>query len=138
MTVCGAGFIGVNVYNNWVEKQKLQAEVNAGQAEAFELEQQNDRHLDSLAAKITALHSVSININDEVNSQNRLLDTTADTFNRFGNMFGRTRRQLKHTLATANSRFLCYMVFVLVFGVIGLYYIAKHVLSGMREPYELP
>ncbi|KAJ1664068.1 protein transport protein bet1 [Coemansia sp. RSA 1813] len=112
--------------------------VDAGQSEAFELEQQNDRHLESLAAKVTALHSVSININDDVNSQNRLLERTNDTFNRFGNMFGRTRRQLKHTLATANSRFLFYMVCILVFGVIGLYYIAKHVLAGIRDPYELP
>ncbi|KAJ2402072.1 protein transport protein bet1 [Coemansia sp. RSA 2559] len=113
-------------------------DVDAGQSEAFELEQQNDRHLDSLAAKVSALHSVSININDDVNSQNRLLDSTTDTFNRFGNMFGRTRRQLNHTLATANSRFLFYMVCILVLGVIGLYYIAKYVLSGIRDSYELP
>ncbi|KAI7832005.1 hypothetical protein BX661DRAFT_86674 [Kickxella alabastrina] len=27
-TVAGSGFIGLNVYNNWVEKQKLQKEVH--------------------------------------------------------------------------------------------------------------
>ncbi|KAI9500670.1 hypothetical protein GGI25_004527 [Coemansia spiralis] len=27
-TVLGSGFIGINVYNNWVEKQKLQAELS--------------------------------------------------------------------------------------------------------------
>ncbi|KAJ1891245.1 hypothetical protein LPJ66_007033 [Kickxella alabastrina] len=26
-TVAGSGFIGLNVYNNWVEKQKLQKEM---------------------------------------------------------------------------------------------------------------
>ncbi|KAJ1990173.1 hypothetical protein GGI25_004528 [Coemansia spiralis] len=112
--------------------------MDAGQSEAFELEQQNDSHLESLAAKVSALHSVTININSEAYDQNRLLDTTNESFNRFGNMFGRTRRQLTHTLATANSRFLCYMVLILVFGVISLYYIGKYALSGLWEPYELP
>ncbi|KAJ1664067.1 hypothetical protein EV178_004438 [Coemansia sp. RSA 1646] len=27
-TICGGAFIGLNVYNNWVEKQKLQAEIS--------------------------------------------------------------------------------------------------------------
>ncbi|KAJ1964633.1 BET1-like protein [Dipsacomyces acuminosporus] len=110
----------------------------AGQSEAFELEQQNNRHLDSLAAKVSALHSVTLNIHDEVNDQNRLLDGTSETFNRFGNMFDRTRQQLTHTLATANSKFLCYLTLVLVFGVFMLYYIAKNLLSRDVEPYELP
>ncbi|KAI8321344.1 hypothetical protein GQ54DRAFT_317647 [Martensiomyces pterosporus] len=110
----------------------------AGQGEAFELEQQNNRHLDSLAAKVSALHSVTVNIHDEVNDQNRLLDGTSETFSRFGNMFDRTRQQLTHTLATANSKFLFYLTLILVFGVFSLYYIAKNLLAKDVDPYELP
>ncbi|KAJ1646717.1 hypothetical protein LPJ64_001831 [Coemansia asiatica] len=112
-------------------------EEGGGHGEAFELEQQNNMHLDSLAAKVSALHSVSLNIHDNVNDQNRLLDGTADTFNRFGNMFDRTKHQLTHTLSTANSKFLCYLTLVLVFGVFGLYYIAKHILTSSADPPEL-
>ncbi|KAJ2714572.1 hypothetical protein H4R19_001662, partial [Coemansia spiralis] len=79
----------------------------AGPSEAYELEEQNDRRLEGLAAKVTALHDVSININSEVDTQNRLLDGSAETFGRFGTMLDRTRHQLTHTMATANSRFLC-------------------------------
>ncbi|KAJ2357994.1 hypothetical protein IWW50_003318 [Coemansia erecta] len=104
---------------------------SAGRGEAFELEEQNDRQLEDLSAKVSALHSVSININDEVNVQNRLLDGSADTFNRFGNMFDRTRHQLTHTLATANKKFLCYLTLALIFGIFGLYYFGKRLLSRL-------
>ncbi|KAJ2783646.1 hypothetical protein GGI15_002514 [Coemansia interrupta] len=110
---------------------------DAGHGEAFELEQQNNEHLDSLAAKVTALHSVSLNIHDDVNDQNRMLDGTGDTFSRFGNMFDRTRNQLTHTLATANSRYLCYLTLILVFGVFSLYYIAKNLLTRSNDPSDL-
>ncbi|KAJ1721800.1 hypothetical protein LPJ53_003713 [Coemansia erecta] len=110
---------------------------DAGHGEAFELEQQNNEHLDSLAAKVSALHSVSLNIHDDVNDQNRMLDGTSDTFSRFGNMFDRTRNQLTHTLATANSRYLCYLTLILVFGVFSLYYIAKNLLTRSNDPSDL-
>ncbi|KAJ2801173.1 hypothetical protein H4S07_005002 [Coemansia furcata] len=108
-----------------------------GQGEAFEMEQQNNRHLDSLASKVSMLHSVSLNIHDDVNDQNRLLDNTSETFNRFGNMFDRTRQTLTHTMATAGSRFMCYLTLILVFGVFSLYYIAVNLLSRESEPPEL-
>ncbi|KAJ1833240.1 hypothetical protein LPJ63_002918 [Coemansia sp. RSA 2711] len=104
---------------------------SAGRNEAFELEEQNDRQLEGLSAKVSALHSVSINIHDEVNVQNRLLDNSSQTFDRFGNLFDRTRHQLTHTLATANKRFLCYLTLALVFGVCVLYYIGKGLLSRL-------
>ncbi|KAJ2489225.1 hypothetical protein IWW37_004151 [Coemansia sp. RSA 2050] len=110
---------------------------NEAEGEAFELEQQNNRHLDSLASKVSALHSVSLNIHDDVNDQNRLLDNTSETFNRFGNMFDRTRQTLTHTMATAGSRFMCYLTLILVFGVFSLYYVAVNLLSGESEPPEL-
>lgn len=102
--------------------------------EEFELEQQNSGHLDSLAAKVSALHSVSVRIHDDANEQNQFLDGTGDTFNRFGNMFDRTRRQLTHTLATANSKFMCYLTLALVFSVFCLYYIARHMLFSSSDP----
>ncbi|KAJ2785212.1 hypothetical protein H4R18_000663 [Coemansia javaensis] len=105
-------------------------EDGSGHAEAFELEEQNDRRLESLSAKVAALHDVSISINSEVDSQNRLLDGSAETFGRFGNMLGRTRGQLARTMATANSRFLCYLTLVLVLGVLGLYFVARRLLSS--------
>ncbi|ORX72310.1 hypothetical protein DL89DRAFT_255953 [Linderina pennispora] len=111
---------------------------STGAGEAFELEQQNNRHLDLLASKVSALHSVTVNIHDDVFEQNRMLDGTSETFGRFGNMFDRTRQQLTHTLATANSKFLCYLTMVLVFGVFSLYYIAKNLLTHDVDPYELP
>ncbi|KAJ2452432.1 hypothetical protein EV183_002947 [Coemansia sp. RSA 2336] len=104
---------------------------SAGQTEAFELEEQNDRQLDGLSAKVSALHSISINIHDEVNVQNRLLDSSSETFSRFGGMFDRTRQQLTHTMATANKRFLCYLTLALVVGLFGLYYIGKIVVSRL-------
>ncbi|KAJ2687555.1 hypothetical protein IWW39_002850 [Coemansia spiralis] len=131
-TFVGGAFITANVYNNYVQKKKLQQE-----GEAFELEQQNNRHLDSLASKVSALHSVSLNIHDDVNDQNRLLDNTSETFNRFGNMFDRTRQTLTHTMATAGSRFMCYLTLILVFGVFSLYYIAVNLLSRESDPPEL-
>ncbi|KAJ2551804.1 hypothetical protein IWW35_002635 [Coemansia sp. RSA 1878] len=111
---------------------------SAGRNEAFELEEQNDRQLEGLSAKVSALHSVSINIHDEVDVQNRLLDGSADTFNRFGTMFDRTRHQLNHTLATANKKFLCYLSLVLVFGMFGLYYFGKTLLSRLFGSHEIP
>ncbi|KAJ2450060.1 hypothetical protein GGF42_004584 [Coemansia sp. RSA 2424] len=109
----------------------------SGQSEAFELEQQNNRHLDSLASKVSALHSVSLNIHDDVNDQNRLLENTSETFSRFGNMFDRTRHTLTRTLATADSKFMCYLTLILVFGVFSLYYIAVNLLSRESDPPEL-
>ncbi|KAJ2161091.1 hypothetical protein GGF46_001762 [Coemansia sp. RSA 552] len=111
---------------------------SAGQNEAFELEEQNDRQLEGLSAKVSALHNVSINIHDEVNVQNRLLEGSSEAFDRFGNMFDRTRHQLGRTLATANKKFLCYLVLVLVFGVIGLYYMGRVVVDRILYPRELP
>ncbi|KAJ1731849.1 hypothetical protein LPJ61_002330 [Coemansia biformis] len=101
----------------------------AGQSEAFELEEQNDHRLEGLSAKVSALHNVSINIHDEVDSQNRLLDGSAETFSRFGTMLDRTRHRLTHTMATANSRFLCYLTLALLLGVLGLYFIGRILLS---------
>ncbi|KAJ2614782.1 protein transport protein bet1 [Coemansia sp. RSA 1365] len=113
-------------------------ESSSGQNEAFELEEQNDNLLDGLSAKVSALHNVSININDEVHSQNRLLEGSVDTFGRFGSMFDRTRHRLTNTLATANKRFLCYLTLALVFTVFALYFIGKHLLSKVPRRGELP
>ncbi|KAI9597083.1 hypothetical protein BDF19DRAFT_435778 [Syncephalis fuscata] len=91
------------------------------------LERQNDTQLDLLANRVSTLHRITIGIHDEVNEQNRALDTSSSVFSRFGNALGGTRRRLGRLITTASGRHrrTCQLSLIAVMAFFIIYWIIR-------------
>ncbi|KAI8889552.1 hypothetical protein K501DRAFT_320249 [Backusella circina FSU 941] len=88
----------------------------------YVFEQQNDVRLDELSSKISAIKNITIDINQDVTDQDRLLDESHSQFTglggRLSNSFGRMNRMV----SKRHQRQLCFYVTVIVFVFFFLYY----------------
>lgn len=86
------------------------------------LERGNDEGLDALHQKVSALHTLSRGIQDEVGEQNRLLDEMETRFGAVGSQLVGTVKKVKSLVTTGGSKHLCYLVMFLVAVFFLLYY----------------
>ncbi|KAH8104082.1 hypothetical protein BXZ70DRAFT_924285 [Cristinia sonorae] len=66
-------------------------------------EAQNDDHLDKLHSKLRTLRGVTTDIYDDVEMQNRTLDTTRDTFSSFGTSLAESSRRAGQAFGIGNG-----------------------------------
>ncbi|KAH8915033.1 hypothetical protein BT69DRAFT_1262422 [Atractiella rhizophila] len=69
-----------------------------------EFERQNEERLQSLHSKIKTLRSVTIDIHSDSQSQNALLDTTSNTFDRFTSALQNTSTRLTRSVNGKHSQ----------------------------------
>lgn len=67
------------------------------------LEEDNDRMVEELSRKVSALKSATITIHDEVSDHNRMLNAMSDDFDRTGNLMTGTLGRLDNLLRTGGS-----------------------------------
>ncbi|PVU99043.1 hypothetical protein BB559_001053 [Furculomyces boomerangus] len=83
------------------------------------LEAQNDIRLNNLSKKITG------DIYQDVVNQNSFLDSSSTSYDNAGGLIGRSQRDLRRTVSTRNSRFLCLLVLLIVFSFFIISYLIK-------------
>ncbi|KXN73396.1 hypothetical protein CONCODRAFT_83534 [Conidiobolus coronatus NRRL 28638] len=86
---------------------------------------QNDRRLEEMASQATALHRVTIDIHDEVGSQNRLLDDTDNQMDNFGTNLSRTSNKLTSVVKSPRTKLLLLTILVIDGTFFILYYLGR-------------
>ncbi|KAI8995851.1 hypothetical protein BC832DRAFT_535795, partial [Gaertneriomyces semiglobifer] len=87
---------------------------DAGPSSERLLESQNDDALSSLHSKISAIKNVTINIHDDVVSQNRLLDNMENSFDSAMTRTKNSMSKLKHMMSVRYHRNTCTIVGIAV------------------------
>ena len=89
------------------------------------IERENDQLLNNLQGKVAALKSLTIDIGNEVNDQNKYLGGMDNDFDFGEGLLGSTMKRLQIMSAKSNKRFTLYLV-LFSFGVfLMIYYIVK-------------
>ena len=86
----------------------------------------HDNQLGALGGKISALKSLTIDINDEVRNQNRLLDEMDTDFSTAGGMLAGTMNKLTELMGMKSSKHMCMLVVFVVFILVVIYYLGTH------------
>jgi blocked-early-in-transport protein 1 len=73
-------------------------------------EEENNRQTTILNAQVARLKYISIQINDEVGSQNNLIDNMGGTFGQTGQLMSGALKKLKHMIDTGGSKHMCYLI----------------------------
>jgi len=89
------------------------------------LEQENDRLVENLRAKATALKSLTIDIGNEVRQQNKQLDEMDAGFDSGAGLLGSTMRRLGLISKSGGHRFTCYLALFAFAVFIVIWYMVK-------------
>uniref|UniRef100_A0AC35GTN2 t-SNARE coiled-coil homology domain-containing protein n=1 Tax=Panagrolaimus sp. PS1159 TaxID=55785 RepID=A0AC35GTN2_9BILA len=89
------------------------------------LEQENDQLLEGLKDKIGTLKRVTINIGDDVRSQNRLLDQMGTDFDASQGLLGATMKKLGIVSRAGGGNVLCYLVLFAFFVFLCIYFMVR-------------
>mmetsp|Transcript_52538 Transcript_52538/g.67358 ORF Transcript_52538/g.67358 Transcript_52538/m.67358 type:complete len:106 (-) Transcript_52538:180-497(-) len=89
------------------------------------LEQENDQKTAALAKQISHLKEFSIDINTEIESQNRLLDEMDGQMGSASGMLSATIDKLGSMLKEGGSRHMIYLIVFVVFAFILIYFIMR-------------
>jgi blocked-early-in-transport protein 1 len=89
----------------------------------YEQERQNDGQVNLLAERVSALKSITLQIGNEVQDQNRFLGGMTQDFDRTRGLLSSTMGRLQRMMATQDSRYTCYMMFFVVFVIMVLYWL---------------
>lgn len=89
----------------------------------YEQERQNDGQVNLLAERVSALKSITLQIGNEVQDQNRFLGGMTQDFDRTRGLLSSTMGRLQRMMATQDSRYTCYMMFFVLFVMMVLYWI---------------
>ncbi|KAI8448888.1 hypothetical protein BY996DRAFT_4590325 [Phakopsora pachyrhizi] len=87
------------------------------------MEQQNDEGLESLYSKIKSIRNVTIDINSDSSSQNRLLDQTGDRLDSLRSQIDNSSNRFKRSIQ--NYRSQNKVVIYTVLTVIGIFFLFK-------------
>jgi len=74
------------------------------------MEQENDRMADELSTKVRALKSLSIDIGNEVRTQNRLLGDMDDEFDSSGGLLQSTMARLTNISKAGHHKLMWYLI----------------------------
>ncbi|KAI9342221.1 hypothetical protein DFJ73DRAFT_842891 [Zopfochytrium polystomum] len=94
---------------------------DGGEDEMSLLESQNDSSLNALHQKIRAIKGISINLHDDVNDQNRMLDTMSQSFTSVGDGIKSSTKRIQVMLSTPHGQQTCTMVGLIVLLVVGVW-----------------
>eukprot|EP00127_Corallochytrium_limacisporum_P001052 Clim_evm15s35 gene=Clim_evmTU15s35 len=86
-----------------------------GQNMEDQMESENDNMVNQLTGKLTALKSLTINIGDEVRSQNRMLDGMGDDFFGAGALLKSTMGRLDRLIGSQGGSHMCVLVLFVLF-----------------------
>jgi len=84
--------------------------MNAGEANAGILEQQNNEYIDELSDQVARLKGLTIDIGNEVREQNSLLDNMGDNFSNVGDMLSSSLGRIGTMLESGGTKHMLYMV----------------------------
>lgn len=87
------------------------------------MELENNSRWEELGSQVSLLKELSMDINNEVKSQNRLLDGMGSTFGSTSELFKNTIGKLGMMLNTGGSNHMFYLIGFIVFIFILLYYL---------------
>eukprot|EP00004_Rigifila_ramosa_P002071 TRINITY_DN1212_c0_g1_i1.p1 TRINITY_DN1212_c0_g1~~TRINITY_DN1212_c0_g1_i1.p1 ORF type:complete len:133 (+),score=28.43 TRINITY_DN1212_c0_g1_i1:24-422(+) len=93
--------------------------------------QQNDEQLQTLGAKVAQLKGWTMEINDHIREDNRLLEGLGGDFDRTGGVLQATMGRLKNLVSAKDSRHMIYLVVFIVFVLLLVWYIGT---STTRHP----
>ncbi|KUJ12440.1 uncharacterized protein LY89DRAFT_623603 [Mollisia scopiformis] len=91
-------------------------------SDAYERERQNNSRLSELSAKVTALRGVTVDIYDNVRSQD-VIDNTSDTFSSMSTSLKGSAGRLGRMAASGNKVAILKLSGMIVGGVLSLWFI---------------
>lgn len=89
-------------------------------------EEENEKLVDHLSGKVTALKDLSIDIGHEVRSQNKMLSEMDSDFDSTGGFLGSTMGRLTKMSKAGHNKFMCYLIIFALFVFFVLYYVIKY------------
>ncbi|CAH3015578.1 unnamed protein product [Porites evermanni] len=91
------------------------------------LETENNRMVDDLAAKVSRLKGIAIDIENETKQQNKYLDGMGDEFSSSSSLLGGSAARLSTMISSgrSNRKLMCYMIAALV----GIFFFGYYALS---------
>ncbi|CAM9168158.1 unnamed protein product [Ascophyllum nodosum] len=94
------------------------------------MEMQNNAHIDDLSDQVSRLKHLTIDIGQEVRSQNDLIDGMEGQMFDARGLLGGTLRRINTMMAQGGSRHMCYLVGFIVLTFLAIWYILKQGRSG--------
>ncbi|CAB1118752.1 unnamed protein product [Ectocarpus sp. CCAP 1310/34] len=94
------------------------------------MEMQNNAHIDDLSDQVSRLKHLTIDIGQEVRSQNDLISGMEGQMFDARGLLGGTLRRINTMMAQGGSRHMCYLVAFIVFTFTAIWYILKHTRGG--------
>ncbi|KAI3661574.1 hypothetical protein MP638_007062 [Amoeboaphelidium occidentale] len=89
------------------------------------MERQNDDEVNLLSNQVGTLKSLALQINTEVEDQNRFLGGMSQDFGRTQNALSSTMNRLQKMMKTQNGKYTCYMIIFIIFVFMVLYFMIK-------------
>ncbi|CAJ0583823.1 unnamed protein product, partial [Mesorhabditis spiculigera] len=97
----------------------------AGNYSYTPLENQNDQKIDGISQKLNALRNITVNIQDEVRQQNRLLNDMDTDFDSSQGLLGATMHRLGITTRSGGTKLICYLAGFSLFVLFTIYFLAS-------------
>lgn len=89
------------------------------------IEAQNDQLMEQMSDKIKTLRTLSIDIGEEVRTQNQDLGGMGDDFDTTGSLLGSSMKRLKAMGNAGHNRWMLYIVIFIIVLFFLLYYIIR-------------
>eukprot|EP00937_MAST-01D_sp_MAST-1D-sp2_P004919 g4919.t1 len=86
-------------------------------------EQENDAQISALHGQIGQLKELTLNINSEVNEQNKFLNNMGKEFDDTEGLLSGTMGKLKNMVAAGGSSHMCTLIAFVVFVFLALYFV---------------
>jgi blocked-early-in-transport protein 1 len=87
------------------------------------LESENNRHISQLGDQVSLLKGLTLEIGNEVESQNTLLDQLGNSMFDTSGMLGSTLKRINDMMARGGSRHMCYLIAFIVFTFLAIWFI---------------
>lgn len=100
------------------------------------LEQQNDEKMNALSGQIARLKELSIDINDEVADQNKMLDGMGGDMGSVSQLLNDTVGKLGMMLKSGGQKHMFYLIGFVVFSFILIYYMMNLKAKASESPIE--
>ncbi|KAG7168216.1 BET1-like 2, partial [Homarus americanus] len=100
--------------------------------EENELDNRNQQRSYALAGKVSALHSLALDIENETYEHNRLLDGISNDFSSGEGLLSGSLNRVKNLLTTGrqNRKAMCYMAGFVILFILFLWYVVSRLISG--------
>ena len=86
-------------------------------------EEENNAQISALKDQVSALKELTLDINTEVNEQNKFLNNMSSDFDSTEGLLGGTMGKLKHMVDQGGSKHMCLLIAFVVFVFLVLWFI---------------